>query len=99
MGDQKAYQTPELNTEQVAAPPAQPALTVEPVERAEQSLLGVRLGNTLAGAGAPPPDTVILSGSGLSHPTGGSRRATLARTLLWRRGNGCMQRLDRGRYP
>jgi hypothetical protein len=85
MGKQKTLPVPEPDSEPVVTP------AVEPAGRAEQSLLGVRLGNTLASTGTPPPDVGILGGSGLAHPTGVSHRAALARNLQRRRGNAFVQ--------
>jgi hypothetical protein len=89
MGEQRTLPVHEPNSEPVVTPSVQPAPAVE---LTEQSLLGVRLGDTLAGAGTPPSNVGILGGSGLSHPTSVSRRTTLARSLQRRRGNAFVQR-------
>jgi hypothetical protein len=73
-------------------PSVRPAPEVEPVERAERSLLGFRPGDTLSGAGTPPSDGGVLNGSGLTHPTGIRHRAALARSLQRRQGNAFVQR-------
>jgi hypothetical protein len=92
MGNQKTLPTPEPKPEPVVTPSVKPAPEVEPVERAERSLLGFRPGDTLSGAGTPPSDGGALNGSGLIHPTGIRHRAALARSLQRRRGNAFVQR-------
>lgn len=92
MGNQKTLPTPEPKPEPVVTPSVQPAPEVEPVERAERSLLGFRPDDTLSGAGTPPSDGGALNGSGLIHPTGIRHRAALARSLQRRRGNAFVQR-------
>jgi hypothetical protein len=89
MGEQKTLPVHEPDSEPVVTPSVQPAPVVE---LTEQSLLGVRLGDTLAGAGTPPSNVDVLGRPGLSHPTSVSRRTTLARSLQRRRGNAFVQR-------